>query len=314
MQPPCAAKQRSTARIAWALSLLACAGIAVNAFLTHGSHREWWNTVQSEQLQYAQWEASAQREADVLVGEVEGLTREQVIERLTSRLGPDDPYPQLPPSTNGAMPAMAMPLPADPKVEPAVCWNVRAKNWYVIVPVYDGRAKRLTVTTMQRTFVGARAPQAEVLTFYYVIGVTSLIMYLAATAAVAAWWFRRRHRAALHVCLAARGRRMGGAAYDRLGLWNGPSVVSAHTGQVIEACTVGGPCHRPRVGVDRAARSVASPEDRRLCKVRLRPYGQRQRRLPGVRHYPGTGAACGVGCGCRDALICLNTSAAISNE
>jgi len=139
----------------------------------------------------------------VLVGEVEGLTREQVIERLTSRLGPDDPYPQLPPSTNGAMPAMAMPLPADPKVEPAVCWNARAKNWYVIVPVYDGRAKRLTVTTMQRTFVGARAPQAEVLTFYYVIGVTSLIMYLAATAAVAAWWFRRRHRAALHVCLAA---------------------------------------------------------------------------------------------------------------
>jgi hypothetical protein len=190
----------SACRVGWSLSLLACCAFIVNAVWTYGRHREWWTSVQAEQLRYAQWTTVAHRDVRAMVGDVEGLSREQVAERLRARLGPDDPYPT---RVTGVVHDWELVYGADPLREPAVAWAVRGKNWNVIVTIYDGRADQLIVQTLKPTFYGPRLPREYWKVPLYTMVASWIAMPLAAAAAIVLWCLRLNHRAAIHVSLMA---------------------------------------------------------------------------------------------------------------
>ena len=189
----------STCRVGWTLCLLACGAFIVDGYLTYARERAWSAAVQSESLRYAWWAVVAHREAWSVIGDVEGLTREQVAERLASRLGPDDPYPS---AVTAAGWVMSAPFVAqDPLREPPVLWGVRRRNWNVIVPIYGGRAQNVHIDTLKTTFSGPRLPRGHWEIRLHTTLYGSVIVLVTAFASGALWWLRLNHRAAIHACL-----------------------------------------------------------------------------------------------------------------
>jgi hypothetical protein len=189
----------SIVRVAWAFCLLACCGFVASTIWLGRQNRAWWSSVESARWQNAQWSSAAEREARAIIGDVEGLTRQQVVERLAARLGPDDPYPQPPASVAFAY---YVPLPQPPREYP-VTWSVRKRNWEVIVPIYDGRADGLAVDTLKATFYGHRRPgNIGMVPMYTLLG-GNIVMIVAAGITACLWWLRRSYRWAIHAWLMA---------------------------------------------------------------------------------------------------------------
>jgi len=201
MPPPTGrAASFSVRRVAWTLCLLACLLVIAFQSWTYRRHRTWWATASEARLRYIRWTTAAQREAQAIVGDVEGLNRAQVQERLRATMGPDNPFPT-PPIPPGAVLAAPGWMPNPPRELPVV-WRVRERNWWIGVTIYDGRADGLYVD-MLKDPDRERPPRTAVELWAYVLAACIMITTVTPGIAAILWVLRRDHRPVLHACLIA---------------------------------------------------------------------------------------------------------------
>jgi hypothetical protein len=184
--------------------MLASCGFVAHSIWLGRRHRDWWSSIDAARWQLARWSSEAEREARTILGDVQGLTRDQVHERLQARLGPDDPFPRPPPPTwPGALAGIAWAPPPEPPREHPVIWSVRTRNWQIFVSMCDGRADGLSVTTLNDTFYGTRVPSSRGMVSLLTVLSCDVVMIVAAGATILLWVVRRPYRWAIQVWLMA---------------------------------------------------------------------------------------------------------------